>query len=208
MDKKKKERTPVVRTGPQVCAALRAYRKMQKAQKDAETLHKIKRWVDLKNTLQKPREQRLAELRETDKRLAEDLEDMQRQERLTEWIQKEGELWKAEQRQKEELELNSQKKDMQETKTPHTQVPHRSLTILEELKLLDELLEEVPSPQVFPRAQSWGPCFLSSTSSPSVRSSVTTTSTSTCTRMTPSSISPPNLTPPFHHHTSLSVSPI
>ena len=73
MDKKKKERTPVVRTGPQVCAALRAHRKMQKAQKDAETLHKIKRWVDLKNTLQKPREKRLAELREADKRLAEDL---------------------------------------------------------------------------------------------------------------------------------------
>ena len=143
MDKKKKERTPVVRTGPQVCAALRAHRKMQKAQKDAETLHKIKRWVDLKNTLQKPREQRLAELREAGKRLTEDLEDMQRQERLTEWIQKEGELWKAEQRQKEELELNSKKKDMQETKTPHTQVPHRSLTILEELKIFDELLEEV-----------------------------------------------------------------
>jgi len=143
MDKKKKERTPAVKSWPQIQAEQRWARKMQAAQKDAETRFIIKRWVDLKNTLQKPREKRLAELREAEKRLAEDRQDMQRQERWREWRQKERELWEAEQRQKEQ-ELNSKKKleDLQETKTPHTQVL-KSPTILEELKILDELLEEV-----------------------------------------------------------------
>ncbi|XP_062335677.1 uncharacterized protein LOC134034951 isoform X2 [Osmerus eperlanus] len=143
MDKKKKERTPVVKSGPQILAEQRWARKMQAAKKDAETRFIIKRWVDLKKTLQKPPEKRLAELREAEKRLAEDSLDMQRQERWREWRQKERELWEAEQRQKEQ-ELNSSKKkleDLQETKTPHTQVL-KSPTILEELKMLDELLEE------------------------------------------------------------------
>ncbi|XP_062316654.1 ensconsin-like [Osmerus eperlanus] len=142
MDKKKKERTPAVKSGPQIQAEQRWARKMQAAQKDAETRLIIKRWVDLKKTLQKPREKRLAELREAEKRLAEDSRDMQRQERWREWRQKERELWEAEQRQKEQ-ELNSKKKleILQETKTPHTQVL-KSPTILEELKILDELLEE------------------------------------------------------------------
>ncbi|XP_062316645.1 DNA ligase 1-like isoform X2 [Osmerus eperlanus] len=142
MEKKKKERTPAVKSGPQILAEQRWARKMQAAQKDAETRLIIKRWVDLKNTLQKPREKRLAELREAEKRLAEDSRDMQRQERWREWRQKERELWEAEQRQKEQ-ELNSKTKReiLQETKTPHTQVL-KSPTILEELKILDELLEE------------------------------------------------------------------
>ena len=144
MDKKKKERTPVVKSGPQVLAEQRRFLEMQKRQKNAETMRIIKRWVDLKKILQKPPEKKLEEIREAEKRLAEDRLDMQRQERWREWMQKERELWKAEQRRKEQ-ELNSSKKKLeglQETKTPHTQVV-KSLTIMEELKMMDELLEEV-----------------------------------------------------------------
>ncbi|XP_046870851.1 axoneme-associated protein mst101(2)-like isoform X2 [Hypomesus transpacificus] len=143
MDKKKKERTPVVKSGPQVLAEQRRFREMQKRQKNAETISIIKRWVDLKKILQKPPEKKLEEIREAEKRLAEDRLDMQRQERWREWMQKERELWKSEQRRKEQ-ELNSSKKKLeglQETKTPHTQVV-KSLTIMEELKMMDELLEE------------------------------------------------------------------
>ncbi|XP_046870770.1 intersectin-2-like isoform X2 [Hypomesus transpacificus] len=143
MDKKKKERTPVVKSGPQVLAEQRRFLEMQKRQKNAETMRIIKRWVDLKKILQKPPEKKLEEIREAEKRLAEDRLDMQRQERWREWMQKERELWKAEQRRKEQ-ELNSSKKKLeglQETKTPHTQVV-KSLTIMEELKMMDELLEE------------------------------------------------------------------
>ena len=142
MDKKKKERTPAVKNWPQILAEQRWAREMQKAQKDAETRRKIQRWIDLKNTLNKPREKRLAELREAEKRLEEDRQDMQRQERWREWRQKERELWEAEQRRKEQ-ELNSKNK-LQETKTPLPPPrPRQSPTILEELKMLDELLEEV-----------------------------------------------------------------
>ena len=93
MDKKKKERTPAVKSWPQVLAEQRWAREMQKAQKDAETRRKIQRWIDLKNTLNKPREKRLAELREAEKRLEEDRQDMQRQERWREWRQKERVNW-------------------------------------------------------------------------------------------------------------------
>ncbi|XP_062331059.1 calponin homology domain-containing protein DDB_G0272472-like [Osmerus eperlanus] len=140
--KTKEERKLVVKSGPQILAEQRWVRKMQ-AQKDAEQRFIIKRWIDLKNTLQKPPQKRLAELREAEKRQVEEGKAMQRQERWREWMQKERVQWEAEQRQKEQ-ELNSSKKkleDLQETKTPQTQVL-KSPTILEELKMLDELLEE------------------------------------------------------------------
>ncbi|XP_046899931.1 uncharacterized protein LOC124483495 [Hypomesus transpacificus] len=112
---------------------------MHAAQKDAERRSIIKRWVELRKALQKPPAQRLAELKEAEKKQAD---ERRAEQRWKEWRQKQRAQWELEQRRKEEFNTSKKKLDLQETRKPHTQVL-KSPTLWEELKMMDDLLEEI-----------------------------------------------------------------
>ncbi|XP_062304245.1 uncharacterized protein LOC134008754 [Osmerus eperlanus] len=138
VDKRKAERKQAEKSWPQRLAEHRWAQQMQAAQKDAERRFIIKRWVEQRKALQKPPAQRLAELKEAEKKQAD---ERQAEQRWKEWRQKQRAQWELEQRREEEVNTSKKKRDPQETRTPHTQVL-KSPTILEELKMMDDLLEE------------------------------------------------------------------